>query len=135
MIFYFAMGGKINSYCQTNKDVFARIPNLKIRECFISNIQNRFNTEIVTCSVADTLANTLFEGKADSASDTIVDLLQNYIAIRDSATKAPHENYYHGFLNVLFSNCTNGFFSEYRSNSESGDGYADIIFKRKHEIR
>lgn len=65
--------------CQTNKDVFARIPNLKIRECFICNIQNRFNTEIVTCSVADTLANTLFEGKSDSASDTIVDLLQNYI--------------------------------------------------------
>ena len=75
------MGGKINSYCQTNKDVFARIPNLKIRECFISNIQNRFNTEIVTCSVADTLANTLFEGKADSASDTIVDFYRTILQL------------------------------------------------------
>ena len=117
---------------QTNKDVFARIPNLKIRECFISNIQKRFNTEIVTGSVADTLANTLFEGNADSASDTIFDLLQNYISIRDSATKAPHENYYHGFLNGIFANCKSSI-SGYHSNVESGDGYADIIFKSKRE--
>ena len=113
-----------------DKVVFARIPNLKIRECFISNIQKRFNTEIVTDSVADTLANTLFEGKADSASDTIFDLLQNYISIRDSATKAPHENYYHGFLNGIFANCKSSI-SGYHSNVESGDGYADIIFKSK----
>ena len=115
-----------------NRDIFARIPNLKIRECFISIIQKRFNTEIVTDSVADTLANTLFEGNADSASDTIFDLLQNYISIRDSATKAPHENYYHGFLNGIFANCKSSI-SGYHSNVESGDGYADIIFKNKRE--
>ena len=112
-----------------NKVVFAKIPNQEILKCFISNIQKRFNTEIVTDSIADSLANSLFKGDADTASDTIFELLQNYISIRDSATKAPHENYYHGFLNGLFSNCSKEFFSEYRSNSESGDGYADIIFK------
>ena len=121
---------ELNKYGQTNKNVFARIPNLKIRECFISNIQKRFNTEIVTDSVADSLANNLFKGDADSASDTIFDLLQNYISIRDSATKAPHENYYHGFLNGIFANCKSSI-SEYHSNVESGDGYADIIFKSK----
>ena len=31
---------------KTNKEVFARIPNLEILECFEHNIQNRFNTEI-----------------------------------------------------------------------------------------
>ena len=112
-----------------NKVVFARIPNQEILKCFISNIQNRFNKETAPASVAESLANCLFKGDADTASDTIFDLLQNYISIRDSATKAPHENYYHGFLNGLFSNCSTNFFSEYRSNSESGDGYADIIFK------
>ena len=115
-----------------DKVVFARIPNLKIRECFENNIQKRFNTEIVTGSVADSLANTLFEGNADTASDTIFDLLQNYISIRDSATKAPHENYYHGFLNGIFANCKSSI-SGYHSNIESGDGYADIIFKSKRE--
>jgi len=31
----------------------------------------------------------------------------------------------------LFSNCSKNFFSEYHSNYESGDGYADIIFRNK----
>ena len=110
---------------KTNKEIFARIPNLEILECFEHNIQNRFNTKIAPNSVADTLANNLFEGKAEIASDTIYNLLQSYISIRDNATKAPHENYYHGYLN--------GFFSEYHSNYESGDGYADIVFRNKQD--
>ena len=118
---------------KTNKEVFARIPNLEILECFEHNIQNRFNTKIAPNSVADTLANNLFEGKSEIASDTIYNLLQSYISIRDNATKAPHENYYHGYLNGLFSNCSVNFFSEYHSNYESGDGYADIVFKSKRE--
>jgi len=117
----------------SNKEVFAKIPNLEIRKCFKEDIQKRFNTEIAPNSVADTLANNLFEGKAEIASDTIYNLLQSYISIRDNATKAPHENYYHGYLNGLFSNCSVNFFSEYHSNYESGDGYADIVFKSKRE--
>ena len=118
---------------KTNKEVFARIPNLEILECFEHNIQNRFNTKIAPNSIADTLANNLFEGKSEIASDTIYNLLQSYISIRDNATKAPHENYYHGYLNGLISNCSVNFFSEYHSNYESGDGYADIVFKSKRE--
>ena len=118
---------------ENNKDIFVKIPNLEILECFEHNIQNRFNTKIAPNSVADTLANNLFEGKAEIASDTIYNLLQSYISIRDNATKAPHENYYHGYLNGLFSNCSVNFFSEYHSNYESGDGYADIVFKSKRE--
>ena len=116
-----------------NKDIFVKIPNLEILECFEHNIQNRFNTKIAPNSVADTLANNLFEGKAEIASDTIYNLLQSYISIRDNATKAPHENYYHGYLNGLFSNCSVNFFSEYHSNYESGDGYADIVFRNKQD--
>ena len=118
---------------ENNKDIFTRIPNLEIRECFENNIKNRFNTEIAPNSVADALANNLFEGKAEIASDTIYNLLQSYISIRDNATKAPHENYYHGYLNGLFSNCSVNFFSEYHSNYESGDGYADIVFRNKRD--
>ena len=111
--------------------VSARIPNLEIKQCFKENIQNRFKTEIAPHTVADALANNLFSGKSDIASDTIYNLLENFISVKDNATKAPHENYYHGYLNGLFSNCSKDFFSEYHSNYESGDGYADIIFKNK----
>jgi hypothetical protein len=118
---------------ENNKDIFARIPNLEILECFTKNIKDRFNNKIAPNSVADALATNLFEGKTEIASDTIFNLLQSYISIRDNATKAPHENYYHGYLNGLFSNCSINFFSEYHSNYESGDGYADIVFKSKRE--
>ena len=118
---------------ENNKDIFARIPNLEILECFTKNIKDRFNNKIAPNSVADALDTNLFEGKAEIASDTIFNLLQSYISIRDNATKAPHENYYHGYLNGLFSNCSINFFSEYHSNYESGDGYADIVFKSKRE--
>ena len=125
--------GELTKDSSSNKEVFVRIPNLEIRKCFKDDIQKRFDNEIVPNSVADALANNLFEGKAEIASDTIFNLLQNYISIRDNATKAPHENYYHGYLNGLFSNCSVNFFSEYHSNYESGDGYADIVFKNKRE--
>ena len=118
-----------------NKDIFVKIPNLEILECFEHNIQNRFNTKIAPNSVADTLANNLFEGKAEIASDTIYNLLQSYISIRDNATKAPHENYYHGYLNGLFSNCSVNFFSEYHSNYEAGNGYPDITFKAERNTK
>ena len=125
--------GELTKDSSSNKEVFVRIPNLEIRKCFKDDIQKRFNTEIAPNSVADALANNLFEGKAEIASDTIYNLLQSYISIRDNATKAPHENYYHGYLNGLFSNCSVNFFSEYHSNYESGDGYADIVFRNKRD--
>ena len=113
----------------SSKNIFVRIPNLEIRECFIQNIQQKFKEQLSKDNTASSLVNSFLDGKAQEASDILFDLLQHYVSVRDTATKAPHENYYHGFLNGLFSNCTKGFFSEYHSNSESGDGYADIIFK------
>ena len=112
----------------SSKNIFVRIPNLEIRECFISNIQNRFNTEIAPNSVSDEIANALLDGNSSFVKTRLREILKRFISIRDCATKAPHENYYHGFLNGLFSNCSNGYFGEYHSNCEAGDGYADISF-------
>ncbi|MEF2914230.1 MAG: PD-(D/E)XK nuclease domain-containing protein, partial [Succinivibrio sp.] len=52
--------------------------------------------------------------------------------VRDFATKAKKENFYHGFLSGVFTNCSDSI-SDYQSNSESGDGYADIVFKNESE--
>ena len=113
---------------KTNKEVFARIPNLEILECFEHNIQNRFNTEIAPNTVADEIANAFLNGDSTFAQSKLRSILMRFISIRDNATKAPHENYYHGYLNGLFTNCSEKFFSEYHSNFEAGDGYADIAF-------
>ena len=113
---------------KTNKEVFARIPNLEILECFEHNIQNRFNTEIVPNTVADEIANSLLNGDSTFAQSKLRSILMRFISIRDNATKAPHENYYHGYLNGLFTNSSENFFCEYHSNFEAGDGYSDIAF-------
>ena len=113
---------------KTNKNVVARIPNLEILDCFDKNIKNRFNTEIVPNTVADEIANALFNGDSTFAQSKLRSILISFISLRDNATKAPHENYYHGYLNGLFTNCSEKFFCEYHSNFEAGDGYADIAF-------
>ncbi len=77
---------------KTNKEIFARIPNLEILECFEHNIQNRFNTEIVPNTVADEIANALLNGDSTFAQLKLRTILMNFISLRDNATKAPHEN-------------------------------------------
>ena len=113
----------------SNKEVYVRIPNLEIRKCFKNDIQKRFNDVIKKDNLALNIANALLEGNVDFVQDKLGPLLRSFVSIRDTATKAPHENYYHDFLNGVFTNCSNDFLTEYHSNYESGDGYADITFK------
>ena len=114
---------------QTNNDVFARIPNLKIRECFTANIKERFSKVVSKDSIADKIASALLDGDSEFVQTQLRIYLKKFVSVRDSATKAPHENYYHGFLNGIFTNCSEGYLTDYHSNTESGNGYADIIFK------
>ena len=125
----------INIYEDANGDkVYSlKIPNREIRKCFEINIMEHFR-EVSTRDENKSLliAKALFEGDCDTASDNIFDLLQTYVSVRDFATRAKPENFYHGFLSGVFTNC-GSFITEFKSNSESGDGYADIIFKNADE--
>ena len=113
---------------EKNKDIFVRIPNIEILECFENNILDRFGKILSKDNLALNIANALLEGKVDYVQDKLGPLLRSFVSVRDTATKAPHENYYHGFLNGIFTNCKDNL-GEYHSNYESGDGYADILFK------
>ena len=112
---------------KTNKNVVARIPNLEILGCFDKNIKARFSNVVKKDNLALNIANALLEGKVDYVQDKLGPLLRSFVSVRDTATKAPHENYYHGFLNGIFTNCKDNL-GEYHSNYESGDGYPDITF-------
>ena len=112
---------------KTNKEVFARIPNLEILDCFDTNIKARFADVVKKDNLALNIANALLEGNVDFVQDKLGPLLRSFVSVRDTATRAPHENYYHGFLNGIFTNCKDSL-GEYHSNYESGDGYADITF-------
>ena len=112
---------------KTNKEVFARIPNLEILDCFNNNIKERFSNVVKKDNLALNIANALLEGNVDFVQNKLSPLLRSFVSVRDTATKAPHENYYHGFLNDIFTNCKDNL-GEYYSNYESGDGYADTTF-------
>ena len=113
---------------KTNKNVVARIPNLEILDCFNNNIKERFADVVKKDNLALNIANALLEGNVDFVQNKLGPLLRSFVSVRDTATRAPHENYYHGFLNGIFTHCKDNL-GEYHSNYESGDGYADILFK------
>ena len=112
---------------KTNKNVVARIPNLEILDCFDTNIKARFSNVVKKDNLALNISNALLEGNVDFVQAKLGPLLRSFVSVRDTATRAPHENYYHGFLNGIFTNCKDNL-GEYHSNIESGDGYADITF-------
>ena len=118
----------------TNKDVFVRIPNQEILECFTYNIKERFSNVVRKDNLPDRLVSAFANGNTKDISDIFFDMLQKYVSVRDSATKAPLENFYHGFLNGIFSGCE-GLITEFRSNYESGNGYADITFKTERNSK
>ena len=112
---------------KTNKEVFARIPNLEILGCFNNNIEERFGNVVKRDNLALNISNALLEGNVDFVQNKLGPLLRSFVSVRSTATRAPHENYYHGFLNGIFTNCKDSL-GEYHSNYESGDCYADITF-------
>ena len=112
---------------KTNKEVFARIPNLEILGYFNNNIEERFGNVVKRDNLALNISNALLEGNVDFVQNKLGPLLRSFVSVRNTATRAPHENYYHGFLNGIFTNCKDSL-GEYHSNYESGDGYADITF-------
>ena len=119
---------------KTNKEVFARIPNLEILECFSSNIKERFSSDFKEHNLHNKLVDAFSCGNQKEIYDIFFDMLQKYVSIRDTATEAPLENYYHGFINGIFTSCEK-LVSEYHSNYESGSGYPDITFKAERNTK
>lgn len=112
----------------SDKVVIAKIPNLEILKCFTHNVKEKFDNELTKGNLALNIVNALLKGDDNFVQEKLRNLLRSFVSVRDNATKAPHENFYHGFLNGIFSNCKNSL-GEFRSNAESGNGYADIIFR------
>ena len=109
------------------------IPNEEIRKCFKSRILNYFKNNSVMKNHTGELVKGMFEGDAEKVQDNLNTLLGKYVSIRDFATNAPKENYYHGFMNGLLVNGIS-LIEEQKSNFESGEGYIDLIIKSVRSI-
>ena len=115
-------------YLDASNTYRVKIPNEEIRNTFISKVKSRFsraNKKFV--SYGRDFAKAALDGDCDGMADILGPLLKNYVSVRDTATKAPAENYYHGFLSGLLG-CAGEYAQDVLSNVESGDGYADLLF-------
>ena len=110
------------------KKYLLRIPNEEIRHAFRSRVQARFSGENSSFAAHGLeLAEAAVRGDAPGMAKVLEPLLRNYVSVRDAATRAPAENYCHGFFSALFT-CAGTRINDFRSNSESEDGYPDIAF-------
>ena len=104
-----------------------RIPNDEIRETFKTRIESYFSDANDTyVNYANSLANAAFEGDWKTLQIQLATFLRRYVSVRDAATRAKAENYYHGMLLGLLGNTES--VENLQSNHEAGDGFADLIF-------
>ena len=83
-------------------------------------------------TLARKLIDQILAGDAVNAAKSLRALLRGFVSIRDNATRAPHENFYHGFLNGILAAAGDNI-SGFKSQAEAGSGYADIIFSSYDE--
>ena len=102
------------------------IPNQEIRKCFESKILDFFRNNPAMKNHTEDLIRNMFAGDEAEVQLHLNRLLEKYVSIRDLATSAPKENYYHGFMNgLLINGCS--LIQEQKSNFESGNGYIDLL--------
>ena len=104
-----------------------RIPNDEIRETFKARIESYFSDANDTyVDYANLLAKAAFEGDRKTLQIQLSTFLRRYVSVRDAATRANAENYYHGMLLGLLGNTES--VENLQSNREAGDGFADLTF-------
>lgn len=131
--------GYLTSDAFLGNDIYrVRIPNLEVRECFRTNIQEYFKDFVSPVNgenKAVALAAALLEGDVARAQSLIADSLRVYVSLRDFANRSKPENFYQGLMVGILSTCSDKAIVDFQSNAEAGDGYADISFTDPHGNR
>ena len=106
-----------------------KIPNREITECFknkAKHLYSSMNPEWKHKSLD--LLRALFDGDAKRTATIIRNMLLTFLSVRDTA----YESVYHAFLQGVLGIAAKASNLEIKSNSESGDGYSDIVIKNKN---
>ena len=108
--------------------VQVRIPNKEIQKTFASRVLKRFSKKNPSfVHYGEAMVAEAFKGNADGVQNVIANILDGYVSVRDAATRAKAENFYHGFLSALIAGAGKAV-GNFSSNAEAGDGYADLLF-------
>ena len=114
-------------------DFRVRLPNEEVRETFRDTVVAHFSKANATSAQnGQNLARAAFAGDAIAMKKVLVQVLEGFVSVRDTASRAKPENFYQGFLAGLFS-CAGTAVRNFESNGEAGDGYADFLFTSADE--
>ena len=107
------------------------IPNKEVREVFVLQIRDWFDRIVADDQASTEKINRGFlEGRVEDIQQELTMFLGETISVLD--TKARNEEkeiFYHGILIGILKNCSSW---AVKSNTESGDGFADILVKPKN---
>ena len=103
-----------------------RIPNREVHWIFIEQIRQWFQEETVKDNAAlESFRKAFQENDVPAIEESLTFYLKKNISIRDTyVKKSMKENFYHGVLLGIFGNIDGWIIM---SNTESGDGYSDIL--------
>ncbi len=105
-----------------------KIPNEEIQHTFENKVRSLYSkTNQQYAQHGEALAAAFLSGDADAVRKILMPLLRRYVSVRDEATKAPQENYYHGFLLAMLI-CAGDKAANLYSNTEAEAGFPDLVF-------
>ena len=107
------------------------IPNMEVRTIFAGQILGLFEENVRSDEEGRRrLWEALRDGEVSTAEESLNDYLARTISIRDTAVRnILKENFYHGLLVGILSMKDDW---RVNSNSESGDGYSDILVRDRN---
>lgn len=121
--------GYLTQTCRAEKEIYSlKIPNKEIKEVFVLQIQEWFKNIIQkdTRPLQNFCASFL-DGNIEEIQNYLTHTLSNMISILDTkARDNQKENFYHGLLLGLLRSEPNWLI---HSNTESGDGFSDILIE------
>ena len=121
--------GYLTQTCRAEKGIYSlKIPNKEIKEVFILQIQEWFKNIIQKdTKPLQNFCTSFLDGNAEEIQNYLMHILSNMIRILDTkARDTQKENFYHGLLLGLLRSEPNWLI---HSNTESGDGFSDILIE------
>ncbi len=114
------------SLSDKDRSIALRIPNKEIKEIFVSSIHSWLSDTFKSMDLSQ-----FFASFWNGDEKILTDSLSKIILSSTSCFDACREDFYHGYLDCMFT----AYSYKTNSNIESGHGFADIIVKDKNKHR
>ena len=121
--------GYLTQTCRAEKEIYSlKIPNKEIKEVFVLQIQEWFKNIIQKDTrPLQNFCTSFLDGNIEEIQNYLTHTLSNIVSILDTkARDNQKENFYHGILLGLLRSEPNWLI---HSNTESGDGFSDILIE------